>query len=316
VQQSELKDEIDFRDLIRKPEKLFGYSPFYFLGALLLLGMLYLSNINAVGRNAISPAALADSAAFVADIPFQSPAVLPPVDVLKAGFPSDSLVYRGRDIFRANCTPCHGETGLGDGPTSATLNPKPRNFHSLAGWTNGSKVSQIYKTLQEGIVRNGMASYNYMPPADRFALAHYIRTLSPGQPADTKDDLLALEALYQLSKGSNIAGQIPIKKAAQAIVAEQESAIARVQRVVAMAESDLNPGAVALRSVTADLRRVVTGIHARKEGMPPFGEFVQAVTADPAAAGFKPVVSRLGNAEWSLIYSYLGKLSEQVHFQG
>jgi len=45
-----------------------------------------------------------------------------------------------------------------------SLTVKPRNFHSLGGWTNGSKVSEIYKTLQEGIVRNGMAAYNYLPP--------------------------------------------------------------------------------------------------------------------------------------------------------
>jgi mono/diheme cytochrome c family protein len=32
------------------------------------------------------------------------------------------------DIFSQRCTPCHGATGGGDGPASATLTPKPRNF--------------------------------------------------------------------------------------------------------------------------------------------------------------------------------------------
>lgn len=32
-------------------------------------------------------------------------------------------------IFKTRCTPCHGPDGLGNGSASATLNPKPRNFH-------------------------------------------------------------------------------------------------------------------------------------------------------------------------------------------
>ncbi len=32
-------------------------------------------------------------------------------------------------IFATRCTPCHGPTGMGDGPASASLNPHPRNFH-------------------------------------------------------------------------------------------------------------------------------------------------------------------------------------------
>jgi len=57
----------------------------YLLGALLVLGMLYLWNISVVGKNTVEPAALSDSTAFVQDLPLQSPAVLPPVDVTRAG---------------------------------------------------------------------------------------------------------------------------------------------------------------------------------------------------------------------------------------
>lgn len=316
MQPSEFKDEIDFRDLLRKPHKLFGYAFFYFLAAVLVLGMLYLWNINAVGRNAIAPAALSDSSAFVTDIPYQTPAVLPPVDVLKAGIPSDSLVTRGRDVFRANCTSCHGETGLGDGPTAVTLNPKPRNFHSLTGWTNGSKVSQIYKTLQEGIVRNGMASYAYVPPADRFALAHYVRTFASGQQVDTRDDLLALESTYQLSLGTNIAGQIPLRKAAGIILGEESRGVADVRKLSQEASTDADPGAAVLRRVASDLQTVFAGLHARRAGLPPFDDFVRAVSADPAAAGFRPGVGRLGDSEWSLLYGYLSRMSKHLYSNG
>lgn len=31
-------------------------------------------------------------------------------------------------IFSQRCVPCHGATGLGDGPASASLDPKPRKY--------------------------------------------------------------------------------------------------------------------------------------------------------------------------------------------
>src|SRR5690242_12139515 len=33
------------------------------------------------------------------------------------------------EIFSTRCTTCHGPSGRGDGPASAGLSPKPRNYH-------------------------------------------------------------------------------------------------------------------------------------------------------------------------------------------
>lgn len=33
-----------------------------------------------------------------------------------------------KELFATRCTPCHGPQGAGDGPASAGLTPKPRNF--------------------------------------------------------------------------------------------------------------------------------------------------------------------------------------------
>jgi mono/diheme cytochrome c family protein len=35
-------------------------------------------------------------------------------------------------VFAQKCALCHGPDGRGDGPGSAALNPKPRNFHDQA----------------------------------------------------------------------------------------------------------------------------------------------------------------------------------------
>ncbi len=305
MQENDLKDEIDFRDLIRKPEKLIGYAFLYFVGAILLLGMLYLWNINTVGANAIAPAALKDSSAFIPDIPLQAPVVLPPVDIHTAGRPSDSLISLGRELFRANCVSCHGDDGTGDGPSAALQNPKPRNFHSPAGWTNGSKVSQIYKTLEEGVPGTGMSSYNYMPPRNRLALAHFIRTFSPGQPVDTPEELQALETTYRLSEGKAVPGQVPIKKAMAIVLREHRAEAIRAEELAKRFLEDAAPGAQLLRDVAEDLHAVaVTGLR-RGTAFPGLDEFVRGVTADPKLNGFTPAVNRLGGKEWNLIHDYL-----------
>jgi mono/diheme cytochrome c family protein len=43
---------------------------------------------------------------------------------------SPDVIVKGKKIFEANCAPCHGMDGRGDGPAAAGLNPKPINFHS------------------------------------------------------------------------------------------------------------------------------------------------------------------------------------------
>lgn len=309
MQDAHWKDETDFRDFLKHPRKLFGYSTLYLMGTLLVLGMLYLWNISVVGRNAVEPAALSDSTAFVQDIPMQSPAVLPPVDVMKAGIASDSLVARGRDLYRANCSSCHGDEGRGEGPSSLTLKVKPRNFRSLGGWTNGSKVSEIYKTLQEGIVRNGMAAYNYLPPGDRFALAHYVRTFAPGQPVDSPDDLQKLETAYQLSKGSRSAGQIPVKKALRLVLAEQEPVSAQMAGVLASASGSSDPAVQFLLRYCENPARAIVGLKGRKQGLPQPEELSRMVSADPSAFGFKPSVTRLTASDWKIIHVALASLS-------
>ena len=45
----------------------------------------------------------------------------------------------GVEVFKTNCVSCHGDTGHGDGPAGAALDPKPKNLVELQ-----SKVSDDY----------------------------------------------------------------------------------------------------------------------------------------------------------------------------
>lgn len=302
---SDIKAEIDFKDLILKPEKLFGYSYFYFIGALVLIGILYLWNINSIGRNTIPPVVQSDSTLLINDIPFKSAVVLLPVDVMNVGMASNELIVKGKEIFKTNCVACHGENGNGDGPSSISMNPKPRNFHSLQGWTNGSKVSQLYKTLEEGIVKNGMASFNYLSAEDRFALAHYIRTFANDQPIDSQQDLQQLETTYQLSKGKNSPGQIPIKKATQIVLSESATKINSVSDVLHRINTDDQPAAQLFKRVAFDQKKIIAGLISDPNRFSNLKDFIFIATRDPNLLGFKPCITQFTNDEWNELHTYL-----------
>jgi mono/diheme cytochrome c family protein len=302
----DFKAEFDFNDLLRKPHKLFGYSYIYYVLLLGALGYLYVTNLTVIGKNSVSPLVLADSSSFVRDIPYQSASVLPPVDVMKVASATPELLAKGKELYKANCSSCHGDAGEGNGPTAVTLNPKPRNFISLAGWTNGSKVSQIYKTLQEGIVRNGMASYNYLPPADRFALIHYVRSFTAGHPLDSPQELSALESTYQLSKGSNIPGQIPIKKAAELVVAEIGPSVGAIRELAGKKYDPSGTGGEALfERVSASKEKVLTAFILHGSSISTLDQFIKTVTSDPVQMGFRADVAQLSPGQWAALYQFL-----------
>lgn len=58
-------------------------------------------------------------------------------------------VADAHELFKSRCTPCHGETGHGDGPGAAALNPKPRNYTDVV-WQKSVKDEDIKKTILYG----------------------------------------------------------------------------------------------------------------------------------------------------------------------
>ncbi len=53
----------------------------------------------------------------------------PPEDVLT----SEEAVRAGEDLYRRNCSLCHGPSGHGDGPQAKSLNPSPADLRNLRG---------------------------------------------------------------------------------------------------------------------------------------------------------------------------------------
>jgi len=87
---------------------------------------------------------------------------------------------KGQELFTRNCTACHGETGAGDGPAGAGLNPPPQD---LAANENAFSDAYLYWRIAEG---GWMEPFNSAMPAWKTALSEqeiwqlvtYIRQLA------------------------------------------------------------------------------------------------------------------------------------------
>jgi cytochrome c5 len=95
--------------------------------------------------------------------------------------PAPSAALDPKDMFKARCVMCHGESGKGDGAAAAALTPKPRNF-SDAAWQKATSDDQIKK-----IITGGGAAVGKSP-------------LMPGQP-DLANQPEALDGLVKVIRG-------------------------------------------------------------------------------------------------------------------
>lgn len=203
--------------------KFYGVFYILILAFIVTLGYTYTSNINKITENKVTPPTLnKDTVTQPDDLPYIKSSVTGPIDVNKFAVSTPELIEKGKTVYNTQCASCHGTEGKGDGIAGANLNPKPRNFHTLEGWTNGPEFNMIYKTLQQGIVENGMASYSNLPPDERFALIHFIRTLAK-YPDIKPEELLELDKTYSLSAGLKTPNQIPVKAAIEILISENDT---------------------------------------------------------------------------------------------
>jgi mono/diheme cytochrome c family protein len=86
----------------------------------------------------------------------------------------DAGIQAGKSLFESNCAMCHGNTGKGDGPVGAALNPKPRNLADKA--VQGQADGDLFWKISEG--RGSMPGWKVLPQKDRWSLVHYLRSLA------------------------------------------------------------------------------------------------------------------------------------------
>src|SRR5215510_6681391 len=85
----------------------------------------------------------------------------------------------GEAIYLENCAQCHGETGKGDGPSRATMNPKnpvPANFTD-AEFMAGLSPFKAYNAISFGVENTAMASFAALSEEQRWQVAFYVLSL-------------------------------------------------------------------------------------------------------------------------------------------
>jgi mono/diheme cytochrome c family protein len=99
-----------------------------------------------------------------------------------------ATLQRGRDIYKANCVACHGESGKGDGPGAGVLKPPPRD-HTDREYMIKLSDKEIADTIQMGGAIKGkplMPSHPQLRGDDLAAIVAYVRSLSEGTPVTAK----------------------------------------------------------------------------------------------------------------------------------
>jgi mono/diheme cytochrome c family protein len=94
------------------------------------------------------------------------------------------LLARGQQQFEVFCSPCHGRTGRGDGMVVRRGFKAPPSYHTERLRT--MPVGYFYDVITNGFA--AMSDYSaQVAPADRWAIAAYIRTLQYSQYAPAAD---------------------------------------------------------------------------------------------------------------------------------
>jgi mono/diheme cytochrome c family protein len=289
------------------PGALFGLLYPYILVIIIAVGLYFTNNLDFIARQNV-PAFISDSTV-ITDLSIQPAKNIPPTNIFEVSKPSDELLSDGEKLFKANCSSCHGDNGTGGGPAAVGLNPAPKNFTDDQNWKNGSTISGIYTTLQEGIAGGAMVAYDYLLPKEKISLAHYIReTFVIDPPEDTQSDLEALDLTYNLSAGQQLPAQIPVSSAKLIMLQENESRVNRAESIYREIIENNSKSAFILKSVSSDLIRSISFLIRNNGWEQNERNFIDFVTKNVNQNGFNGRVYNLSSEEWSALFIYLNSI--------
>ena len=117
-------------------------------------------------------------------------------------FPATAEVLaRGQQRFNIYCSPCHGETGEGNGMIVQRGYKRPPSYHSER--LRKAPIGYFFDVMTNGF--GAMPDYaEQVTPRDRWAIAAYIRALQLSQNANRSDVPAGTEIASQPPEGVTI----------------------------------------------------------------------------------------------------------------
>jgi mono/diheme cytochrome c family protein len=88
---------------------------------------------------------------------------------------------RGKAVYARHCQSCHGDSGHGDGPASASLKVSPADFHRVRSFLKSDE--ELLRTIEHGVVFSPMHSWRgQLTDGEMEDVLTYIRLLSQQGP--------------------------------------------------------------------------------------------------------------------------------------
>jgi len=297
------KIKFSFSGLLNEPIKIMAAIYPYVFFVMIGIGFLYIRNSGALAQNKVAPK-LDDSTSVVSDLPIEDAKIAAAVDLKSFTEINLALIEKGKQLFQTTCSSCHGAEGNGDGAVGAALNPKPRNFHLVEGWKNGRKGTEIYATVQKGILTSGMPGFDYLPPSDRIAIIQLIRSWMPEPPKDTNEDVVNLDKVYALSAGTKVPGTIPVVSAEKLYQTNYSDRIGKIYFALAKLSNEKqnnpdNVGAKLFFKVTTNQQKALVTLFNSSVWKNSEKEFLAVITDNLSENGFSGKIFSLSSSEIS-----------------
>jgi high-affinity iron transporter len=184
---------------------------------------------------------------------------------------------RAETLYVENCAVCHGAKGDANTDRARELDPSPASFRDRER-LNGLAPFRVYNALTFGVPGTAMASFDALPPSDRWSLAFYVFRL--GHEGDREEAVavpladLAIRTDLELAEALRAQGH-----------PQPDAAVAHARREVAFQEPPAGLGIDATRRMIRQALRAASA-----------GDFADAdrQAIDAYLLGFEPLEPRLG----------------------
>jgi high-affinity iron transporter len=135
--------------------------------------------------NAAAPRALLDSIGLAMAARRPSPELLALNQRFAASLGSEAAlelptktlnVADGEKLYQANCVSCHGLSGLGDGPSAVSLNPKPPAIGDAA-MMHDVTPAMMFRKISIGVSGTAMPAFSTLTAEQRWNVVMYLTSL-------------------------------------------------------------------------------------------------------------------------------------------